>query len=70
MSEIDFDERIETIESLAVKVANDASKLRTDDELAAVRALIFDGIDDLENRIAALKNNLEMVSRIISSANG
>jgi hypothetical protein len=70
MSELTFDERIDTVESLLVKNYNDSLKLRTDPELDAVREDIFNKLTDLENRVTAVKNNLEMVSKIINTANG
>ena len=71
MSEINFEERIETLEALIVKVTNEVNKLRTQDELGAVREQIFDtGITDLRNRIAAIRNNLAMVMKIIEETNG
>jgi hypothetical protein len=71
MSELAFDERMNTLESLIVKIYNNAGELRTQDELEAVRKLIFDdGITNLENRLIAIKNNLEMVRKIIDTANG
>jgi archaellum component FlaC len=70
MSEITFDERIERIESLFVKVYNDASKLRTEKELDAAVDQVFNELDDLENRITALENNLNMVEKTISTTNG
>jgi len=70
MSEITFDERMTNIETLVVKIFNDFRKLRTEDELDAVVEQVFDELNDLENRIAALRNNLEMVKKIIPTANG
>ena len=70
MSELTFDERMDRIESLAVKISNDFGKIRTEDELDAVVDQVFDELDDLENRLKALETNLDMVNATISTANG
>lgn len=70
MPELTFDERMDTLESAIVSVYNGSLKLRTFEELDAVREEIFDKITDLENRIAAIKNNLAMVEDIIDTTNG
>lgn len=70
MSELTFDERMDTLESTIVAIYNKSLKLRTFDELDAVREEVFGKITDLENRIAAIKNNLEMVKDITNTTNG
>jgi hypothetical protein len=66
-----FDERMDALEALMTRVANDASDLATDDEIDAVVTQIFDEtIQDLRDRTTALKNNLDIVERTISTANG
>jgi len=70
MSELTFDERMDRIDSLTVKVFNEAIKLRTEDELDEVIDLVFDELNDLENRITALKNNLNIVKKTIDPTNG
>jgi len=70
MSELTFEERIERIEALAVKISNDFNKIRTEAELDAVVVQVFDELDDLENRLKTLKTNLAMVNATISTTNG
>jgi len=70
MSELTFDERMDRIEALTVKVFNNASQLRNDKELDAVTDQVFNELNDLENRLIALRNNLEMVKKTIATANG
>ena len=70
MSELTFDERMDRMEALTVKVYNDTIKLRTEKELDAVVDEIFDVLDDLENRLKALSNNLDIVEKTITTANG
>lgn len=68
---LSFDDRADNIEALMVQVYNDTMKLATDDELDAVVTQIFDqGIEILQCRIEAVKNNLDIVERIISAATG
>ena len=68
---LSFDDRADNIEALMVQVYNDTMKLATDDELDAVVTQIFNnGIEVLRARIEAVKNNLDIVERIISAATG
>lgn len=66
-----FENRMNNLEALAVKVSNDVNNLATDDELDAIVTQIFDDIiGDLTTRIAAAKNTLDIVERTISITNG
>jgi uncharacterized small protein (DUF1192 family) len=65
-----FDERIENIEKGLVNINQTYLGLATFDELDAVIALVFDEIDDLQNRIVAVKNNIDIIEEIISTATG
>jgi len=68
---LSFDERMDNIESLTVKVYNDFNSLANDDEIDAVVMQIFDqGTQILESRIEAIANNLDIVEHIISTATG
>jgi hypothetical protein len=68
---LSFDERISNVEALIVQTYNDYIQLATDDEISAVTTQIFsEGIEILESRIEAIKNNLDIVERIISKATG
>jgi hypothetical protein len=63
-----FAERMNNIEALVVRIYNLAQDLATFDEADAVVTQIFDDIEGLEDRITALKNNINMIERILSTA--
>lgn len=70
MAELTPTERMDRVEVLLAKMKVDANKLRTEDELDAVVDTIFGELQDLENRITALENNLDIVETTISTTNG
>jgi len=70
MAEITLQERMDRIKALLIKTTNQVHKLRSEDELDTVVDIIFGELEDLENRIVALENNLDMVEMTISSTDG
>lgn len=62
-----FNERMNNIEALTVRTYNLAQDLATFDEADTVVTQIFDNIEDLEERITALKNNINMIEKILST---
>ena len=70
MAELTLSERIERIKALIIKATIEVNQLRSEDELDAVVSNVFDELQDLENRVIALENNLDMVEMTISTANG
>ena len=70
MAELTPTERMDRIQALLIKTEIEAKKLRSEDELDAVADNVFGELQDLENRIAALENNLDIVEMTISTANG
>ena len=70
MAELTPQERMDRIRALLSRMTEETNKLRTFDELDAVVQEIFGEIQDLENRIVALENNLDIVEDTVSLPNG
>ena len=60
-------ERISNLEAIVVKLKHDADELATFDELDAVVTQTFYNQRELESRIDALTNNIDIVKTIVSS---
>lgn len=65
------EQRISNLEASIVKITNDLKKnIATFDELDAVVTEVFDAQQALEDRILALKNNIDIVKDTISQRQG
>jgi hypothetical protein len=59
---------MDNIEALALVIYNLAQDLASFDELDAVVVQVFDDLDDLRDRVAAIKNNLNIIDKTLSAA--
>jgi hypothetical protein len=70
VTEITPTNRMNEIETLINIVDNNVNELPTFDDLDTVVSQIFDDLTDIENRIKAIENILDMIERIISPTDG
>ena len=70
MTELTFDQRMDVLESLLANMVTTMNNLSTSEERQEVVDIIFRSIEDLEDRIVALKNTLNMIEAITSNTNG
>jgi len=61
-------ERIEQSEKLLRKLHDELQEVATFEEREAVVNKVFDKIKELQDQIVAIRNNMEMVERTITTA--
>ena len=61
-----LEERLDNIDAGVVSIYHQLDELATFDELDAVVQQIFNDIEDLENRINAIRYNLDIVESTLS----
>ena len=61
-----LEERLDNIDAGVVSIYHQLDEVATFDELDAVVQQIFDDIEDLENRINAIRYNLDIVESTLS----
>ena len=63
---IDLDKRLNIIESALTMLANEQSKLVTDDELVDTRIEIFEKIEQIQIDTSAIEHQLDLLENIIT----